>query len=569
MRTLSEIYRELEEKRDLEFPSFIFDNSSFPEEELPALRLEYHSWLNMDMVDSWTVLKEEKEQKVSYLKNRAEETANPILRYRYYLFLFALTKDNRYARKSIDAIIACLPSLLSDDEKLFFTHSDWAVRDLMTMSKQIKDKRYDASSALWQILDSSQYGYKTKLEILEQAMIAEFFGAADASRIVEICQGLFPLATDGWREKCCRIGLHYAAKMQKAGIQSSAIFNEWLGDLEMSQLVDIDSDPNNIVLPHQNHYHLGQAIVYYKLAGNTEKLLDAQRQYREVGPKLRYIYFRQSKPANKHVVQYFMNLKCFLLEERPDLIVYSLVTLEGYMMPTEELLKRFTERCSDKDNTSMFEPTKVDINNNTHKEDTAEHNLHGLYDTWVRNIMRLFILDIILSAIAKGELTYGKLRNELLKKSLFGASLKYSRGEEEFYCSWFGQIDYALKDLFRQYKRVIAGKSADWRIPIDILPAKFEGILRDIVGSEGGQVNKVGRNQELSAALLDDLLRDPVLKRVFSEEDILFFEYVFTPKGENIRNNVAHGFYKPRDYDIYKATLVFLAILRLAKYQRQ
>ena len=413
MRTLSDIYKELEGKRDLEFPSFIFDNSSFAENEQSAARLEFCTWLNMDMVDSWTALKDEKEQKVLYLKMRAEQTANPVLRYRYYLFLYALTKDNRFAQKSIDAIISSLPALVCDDDKLFSAHSDWATRDLMKLSKQIKDKRQVASSALWSILDSTEYGYKTKLEILDQAVEAEFFGAADAPAIVEICQGLFPLTTDGWRERCCSIGLHYAAKMQKAGTRYSAIFNEWLGDLEMSKIVDIGSDPNNILLPHLNHHHLSQAIVYYKLAGNNEKQLEAQRQYREVGPKLRYIHFRQSKPANKHVVQYFSNLKTLLLDTRPNLIVYSLVTLEGYMLPSVELLKEYSERCTVNDNTILFEPTKVDINNNTHKEDLIKHNIYGLYDTWIRNIMRMFIMDILLSAIAKGELAYGKLRNEL------------------------------------------------------------------------------------------------------------------------------------------------------------
>lgn len=92
MRTLSEIYEELESKRDLEFPSFIFDSSSFVEDEQPAMRLEFMTWLNMDMIDSWTALKEEKEQKVSYLKMRAEQTSNPILRYRYYLFLLCADK---------------------------------------------------------------------------------------------------------------------------------------------------------------------------------------------------------------------------------------------------------------------------------------------------------------------------------------------------------------------------------------------------------------------------------------------------------------------------------------------
>ena len=570
MSTLPEIYKELEEKRDLEFPSFLFGGSSLAEEELSAAQLEYFAWLNMDMVDSWTVLKEGKEQRISYLKMRAEATANPILQYRYNLFLYALTKDNRYAGKSIDAIIACLPSLLYDDEKLFSSHSDWAVRDLMKMSQRIKDKLQDAFTALWPILESQQYGYKTKLEILGQAMEVGFFGAADAPGIVEICQVVFPDTKDGWREKCCFIGLHYAAKMQKAGTRYLAIFNEWLGDVEMSQLVDIGSDPNSILLPHQNHYHLRQAIVFYKHAGNNEKLLEAQRQYKEIGPKLRYLHFRQSKPINKHVAQYFRNLKRLLLDTRPDLIVLSLVTLEGYLFPSVELLRKFAERYSAKDNTPLFEPAKVDINNNTHKETSAEHNLYSFYDTWIKNILRLFIMDILLSAIAKGKLTYGKLRNELMRKTTFGVSVKYSRGgDDEFFCSWFSQVDFALKELFRQYKRAIAGKTTDWRIPIDVLPAKFEGMLRDIVGTEGGQINKVGKNQELSAALLDDLLRDPVLKRAFSDEDILFFEYVFTAKGENIRNNVAHGFYKPCDYDIYKATLVFLSILRLAKYSRQ
>lgn len=569
MRQLSDIYKELEGKQDLDSPSFEYEFSSFAVVDQFAARLEILTWWNLDRVDKRTVLDEEKELSVSYLNGRVEETGNPILQYRYNLFLYALTKDNRYARKSIDAIIVCLPSLLIDDEKLFFAHSDRAIKDLITLSKKIRDKRQGASKALWAILDSSQYGYKTKLEILDQAMGAAFFGVTDASRIVEICRDIFPDTKDGWRDRCCSIGLHYAAKMHKEGNHYAAVFNEWLGDIEMSQLFDLDSDPNNILLPHYNHYHLHQAIVYYKLAGHNVKLLTAQRQYREIGPKLRYIHFRQSKPVNKHVVQYFRNLKSLLLETRPDLIVLSLVTLDGYLMPSVELLRKFAEHGSVKDNSPSFEPAKVDINNNVHQERPFEHNLFEFYDMWISNIMRLSIMDILLSAIAQGDLTYGKLRNELLKKTTFGVSVKYTRGEESVNYSWFSQIDFALKDLFRQYKRVIAGKPADWRIPIDVLPAKFEGMLRDIVNTEGGQIEKVGKNQELSAALLDDLLRDPVLKRVFSDEDILFFEYVFTAKGENIRNNVAHGFYAPRDYDIYKATLVFLSILRLAKYARR
>ena len=42
---------------------------------------------------------------------------------------------------------------------------------------------------------------------------------------------------------------------------------------------------------------------------------------------------------------------------------------------------------------------------------------------------------------------------------------------------------------------------------------------------------------------------------------------MFTAKGCNIRNNVAHAFYLPKDYGIIEATLVFLCILRLTMFK--
>lgn len=61
MKTLPVIYKELEGKGDLAFLSFLFDNASITEEEQSAAQHEYYTWLNMDMVDSWTVLKEKTE----------------------------------------------------------------------------------------------------------------------------------------------------------------------------------------------------------------------------------------------------------------------------------------------------------------------------------------------------------------------------------------------------------------------------------------------------------------------------------------------------------------------------
>jgi len=133
--------------------------------------------------------------------------------------------------------------------------------------------------------------------------------------------------------------------------------------------------------------------------------------------------------------------------------------------------------------------------------------------------------------------------------------------------SWYSQIDYGIEALIKQYNRFLQGKPTDWRIPVDVLSIRFEGILRDMVGNYGGHVTKVGRDNNLSQALLDSLLREPCLHEIFRDEDIEFFEYVFTAKGHNIRNDVAHAFYIPQDYGIIQATLVFLCILRLTMFR--
>ena len=165
------------------------------------------------------------------------------------------------------------------------------------------------------------------------------------------------------------------------------------------------------------------------------------------------------------------------------------------------------------------------------------------------------------------QLTYGKIKRWFLKNTCFGFPIEYPHSNQVVVASWYSQIDYGIEALIKQYNRYLQGKPTDWRIPVDLLSIRFEGILRDMVGNYGGHVTKVGRDNNLSQALLDSLLREPCLREIFREEDIEFFEYVFTAKGHNIRNNVAHAFYIPQDYGIIQATLVFLCILRLTMFR--
>jgi hypothetical protein len=101
---------------------------------------------------------------------------------------------------------------------------------------------------------------------------------------------------------------------------------------------------------------------------------------------------------------------------------------------------------------------------------------------------------------------------------------------------------------------------------IDSLALKFEGILRDfakIIGASS-QVHSKGWNRE---AYIEDLLEDEKVKSYFNEDDLLLFKYLFTSQGKNIRNNVAHAFYKYHHYKPELMILIIMAVLRISKYQ--
>ena len=127
-------------------------------------------------------------------------------------------------------------------------------------------------------------------------------------------------------------------------------------------------------------------------------------------------------------------------------------------------------------------------------------------------------------------------------------------------------IDIGLKEFFKQCSKILRGQNTDWRFTIEFLSMKFEGILRDIIQLSGENIVKENKQGEVVNCLLDDLLRTETIRQTFDEDDRLLFNYVFTSKGLNIRNNVAHCFYKPQDYCANNALLVLLCILRLGKF---
>lgn len=564
MASLTELYDYLETKKDTEHIDKMFPYGEFEPEEQPRARYEIVTWWYVERIVNDENFVLDKRDAIAYFSARLESTNNNLLKYRYNHFIFLLTNDNRYGQQAIDALIYCFQGLLPEDKNDYPHQADDAIVVLMGLSKKIKYRIDDVAELLWKLLDSD-YGYRTKMVIVRDAKDIGFFPVSDAERLVVLCKELLPQTKDGWRESCCVAGIHYANRLQKQGKGYHDYFYESLGDMEIEQITDPDTNPKNIAIPHMNDSHLEKAMLFYQEAGAKDKRKEAEKAYHENKKKLIYPVFRFETKTNEQVVRYFMSLKKELLEGKMSWMMANLSFPVRFIFPSLRIIK---ERMPENRHTAEqlgFVNKKKDINGNTQNAD-VDFEVWQKYDIWLMNLVKNPILDLIFTAVHTKQLTYAKLKKWFLKSTCFGLPIEYARANQVVTASWFSQIDYGIEALIKQYQRLLQGKKTDWRIPIDLLSIRFEGILRDMIGDYGGHTTRVGKDSGTSQVLLDSLLKEPCLLEVFKAEDIELFEYVFTAKGHNIRNYVAHAFYIPQDYGVIQATLVFLCILRLTTF---
>jgi hypothetical protein len=214
-----------------------------------------------------------------------------------------------------------------------------------------------------------------------------------------------------------------------------------------------------------------------------------------------------------------------------------------------------------------------DINSN-HKHLTEEDIKNREQFRYYSLSYSLYVFPLFFKTIALA-LIYGKLNyqfvfNFLKEYSWYGQRfIMQNESKQKDDSNWLSLIAPGLYEFLSltEASFITDGNFVpNYILCIDSLTLKFEGALRDFIRLSGGSTtnNKKG---ELREQLLEELLQNPEILKYFSDNDIMLFKYVFTNTGWNIRNNVAHCFYRFPDYSFEKATLIFFCLLRLGKYK--
>ena len=567
---LDKLYQELEQISNIGIlESNIIPLIDSPSTELRfIISIEYNVRLkyNTEHINMVFGLNDEKVK--LYLEDRIRQTSNIYLKSKYLHFLYLYTKNNKYCSLAIEVYQKLLTIYLKNQSKNHNTLHVYEVLEIIiSLSETTKNKTEELKKQIINYLNNPKVINRIKTHIIQAIAKSNLFKVPELSNIPQLCITISKYETESnWIEINLELGLSFALKFPKNQTQIRKIF-ELLGDNEYQNIRPYDGKPEDIFIPHYNQSTYAKMMGFYQNAKNIVKLEEATRLYNRNKKNLKFfkITSRIEHKNDDEIIESLNSHFESIVNESTPLFILDLCLGDRLLFMPNDKLVELAEVHSNKLTSELFTPVVVDINVNNRSVDSFDFYKFQLYGISVHKSLQ-FVINLIIKTIVSKKLSYSKLINELNKRTFLGENLVLASNKVEISYTWVLEIDFALKSFFSQCNLFLKGKTADWRVTIDTLSLKFEGILRDIIGIECGCITKIDKNENTTEMLLDDLLRCDCFSTIFDEDDKNLFLYTFTNKGLNIRNNVAHSFYKSNDYTFDKAVLVLLCVLRLAKF---
>lgn len=506
------------------------------------------------------------ESEVNYLKKRLSSDLHPFPKSRYAHILWMITKHNVFGRLVLDAyreLVSLYFSKSLEGHQLFHEFCE-VLNCYHRISVAIKHDLDECKKELLNWLQNDKLPATWKDNILDIILDSPLYKHSDFQGLTGLMISYITNDEDyflkGKYLKSC------LALAQKEGVIKNEIF-DLLGENEIALAKKREDDQSGMILIacYQKAAH------YYRMAGNEKKYNDALALYTQQKSKLKLNLFQYELPPD-HVK---------LLNDEQNAIVdkmlsktdpsplWYLVYNRGLLMNEKTLEDE--ARKNMKNSFMYFANMQVyDLNNNAKTLNDDEKLAHQKSQNYSFHL-QLSTISIIEKLLYKGIKT-GKLSRESIMSFFNQTWLSrpleaFSSDETSETFSWMELLTPGLFDIITQLEAQILDKNfnPNFLLGIDSLSIKIEGIIRDLSRLAGISVSKIKEGEALEMNL-EELLRDEAITKIFSEEDVLLWKFLLTKQGWNLRNNIAHSFFRPADYNRAKAILLLLAIFRLCKY---
>lgn len=539
------------------------DRKHLSTEKFMQVCIEFNAACKLSSEHLEEVFGKQREAVISYLEHRLIETGNIYLKARYHHFLAVFNKDMRKMQEAFDCYFELLTGCDPTEDPEYTDNFRYLTGKCLEIALKFKNYLAALLGFLEGVLKNPLVHDRTKLEIVAKLKDA-FVKVTPYSCLPLLTYQLAYRATvDGWKEQALSLSRHFVVKFPD---QSSLKKRIWIlsGDHEMNKAEARGNDHSNIVIAHQKGNYYEKAIAFYKEVSATEKMKSALREMEDNKKYLRFLRLGGSLPP-KTIERFQLMIKA----TTNYLVTLPVNGLFDHLFKghIHEWINEATKASSDTSSTfaQFFTNRQADINLNF-KSKGAEHLGDSIQAKLKDDLIIEIYVEVLQRIVQEGSIRFEHLYRYISKQTCLTQPRTKMRASQVDY-NWYSLIHDGLCSFLMAFSKMIEGKRSSYMLSIDSLIPKFEGILRDIVQLNGGQITKIDRNGDIVNRLLDELLADACLRASFSQADIALFKYTLTSHGLNIRNDAAHGFYAPQDYSLKKALKVLMCVFRLTKFR--
>jgi hypothetical protein len=498
------------------------------------------------------------DKEINYILSRSEETAlNVFLIARYNHILFLKKKHQHYAIKAIEAY--------SQLAKKYFNqlaNQEKCINDVMEvikaghhLSETIRYKPLEEKKRIldwWAQHGQGLYFYQNILELI---VTSKLFKRVDVIGLTAQALSLKDMVEDCYdRDYYLEICLLLA---KKEGYSISTIY-VLIAD---SHVAVADTRVDDGVAWAVST--LLKAAIYYKKAGDKE---ESNKILRRIEQHKAEIYLggiehqcddTDLRKTLKEIVEQMIADDRFVIFVHLAMNPNVLTTSDNVAPdPNGIFLKGITTTAFDNNiNSSFLTP---------YEQDKRDKFLH-FFMFYER--ITIYLMIEIKKQMKKDNRDFLSEGLRYFKNSWLGATLEkpvLSEAPERY--QWYRSLEPALKLLINiSEDNQLKPMSAEEQMAFDQLSVKFEGPLRDICQLAKITTTRI-KDEQILYMDINELLASDEVAQLFKKEDLELWQYIFTGSGYNIRNDVAHGFYRVADYTVGKAQLLLLSYIKLAKY---
>ena len=513
-----------------------------------------------------------------YLITRLDATNHPKLKARYAHILWCSPKKHKkFAKIAIDSyfkLISIYEQGCDNDERFLDQEFSEAIINAYSIARQICDNVEEIKLELRRLVQKFSLSAVLSVGDLIQFML-------------EPKKGFVTKDFDGLENVCWQIAEHFTDDRQTAieflelGEVIDRKFNKqsypWIQQIAQhyeAQMKLFEKGPNVAL------FFCMRAIENYKRIRDEEKVNELEQRYSELKDSMVFGTFKKEIDLTETLKEYREAAKKLIKNESPEEIIQYLILGKDLLPTYHEIEKSMQEQIKKSPLFHNLQKVVLDqsVNATQHFVSEKEKKYFGILSGY-KSQLELANIHLIrvafCEAILQNKLTFDVLIDFIKKYCWYGQNLsKQLPNDQTFTYNWLNLIAPALNEYFRQMDFFFADPTRNFPnfvLSLDSLTLKIEGIFRDLCQLSGIAVShqtkdNSGRNI-VHEKDINALLHEDAIKKLFDEDDLLFFKFLLIEKsGYNLRNKIAHSLMSFQEYDCDHMHLVIVALLRLGKY---